>query len=71
MNAKRVFESLGKEIISGTGESVMRRKPACRLSRRHVSLYSPKTPKLTYLHWMRREEKEAKGGNFTCRCRPW
>ena len=49
INAKRVFESLGKEIISGTGDSDMRRKPACRLSRRQVSLYSPNTPKFTYL----------------------
>ena len=49
MNANSVFESLGKDIISAMGDIVMRRRPACRLSRRQVSLYSPKTPKFTYL----------------------
>ena len=71
INAKRVFESLGNDIISGTGDNVMSRRPACRLSTRHGSLYSPNTPKFTYLCRLRRAREESWGCDFTCHCRPW
>jgi hypothetical protein len=62
MNAKSVFESFGKEIISGTGDIVMRRRPACKLSTRQGSLYSAKTPKFTYLWRAERSRGQHEGG---------
>jgi hypothetical protein len=55
----------------------MRRRPACKLSTRHGSLYSAKTPKFTYLQRAEKSRGRQEGGGDrredarTCHCTPW